>query len=153
MRLKMKKFGSYPLFVPLDQLDEIRLTYVIQVDKREVLRLYFKHIYGFCCFRFFQDNHPNAVKVNKFGSYPIFAPPGSGQSDMFLTYVIKVVKREVLRLYFKHICVLLLFLVFPGKLPLCSKVNKSNFPGKTRKQQKHTNMLKTYRVSHKKRYQ
>ena len=36
---------------------------------------------------------------------------------MFLTYAIKVDKREVLRLYFKHIHVLLLFLVFPGKLP------------------------------------
>ena len=40
---------------------------------------------------------------------------------MFLTYVIKVDTREVLRLYFKHIHVLLLFLVFPGKLPLCSE--------------------------------
>ena len=38
---------------------------------------------------------------------------------MFLTYVIKVDKREVPRLYFKHICVVLLFLDFPGKLPLC----------------------------------
>ena len=40
---------------------------------------------------------------------------------MFLTYVIKVDKREVLRLYFEHIHVLLLFLVFPGKLPLGSE--------------------------------
>ena len=40
---------------------------------------------------------------------------------MFLTYVIKVDEREVLRLYFKHIHVLLLFLVFPGKLPLYHK--------------------------------
>ena len=38
---------------------------------------------------------------------------------MFLTYVIEVDKREVLcRQYFKHIHVLLFFLVFPGKLPL-----------------------------------
>ena len=37
---------------------------------------------------------------------------------MFLTFVIKVDKREVLRLHFKHIHVLLLVLVFPGKLPL-----------------------------------
>ena len=36
---------------------------------------------------------------------------------MFLTYVIKVDKTEVLRLYLKHIHVLL-FLVFPGKFPL-----------------------------------
>ena len=36
---------------------------------------------------------------------------------MFLTYVIKIDKREVLRLYFEHIYVLLLFSVFPGKLP------------------------------------
>ena len=40
---------------------------------------------------------------------------------MFLTDVIKVDKREVLRLYFKHIYVLLLVSDFPGKLPLCSK--------------------------------
>ena len=40
---------------------------------------------------------------------------------MFLAYVIKVDKREVFRLYFKHIYVLLLFLVFPGKLPLYGK--------------------------------
>ena len=37
---------------------------------------------------------------------------------MFLTYIIKVDKREILMLSFKHIHVLLLFLVFPGKLPL-----------------------------------
>ena len=42
---------------------------------------------------------------------------------MFLTYVIKVDKREVPRLYFEHIQVLLLFLVFPGKLPYAVKVN------------------------------
>ena len=40
---------------------------------------------------------------------------------MFLTHVIKVDTREVLRLYYKHIHVPLLFLVFPGKLPLCSQ--------------------------------
>ena len=38
-----------------------------------------------------------------------------------VTYVIKVDKRKVLRLYFKHIHMLLLFLVFPGKLPLCGQ--------------------------------
>ena len=40
---------------------------------------------------------------------------------MFMTNVIKVDKREVLRLYFKHIHVLLWVLVFPGKLPLCDE--------------------------------
>ena len=40
---------------------------------------------------------------------------------MFLTYVIKVDKREVLMLYFEHIYVLLLFSVCLGKLPLCGK--------------------------------
>ena len=74
----------------------------------------------FCCFQFFQENYLYAVKVNNFGSYPSF-DPGTGQLKMFLTYVIKVDKREVLRLYFEHIHVLLLFLVFPGKLPLCSQ--------------------------------
>ena len=63
------------------------LTYVIKVDKREELRLNFQHIYvSFlmpqkfgsypldyilsilmccCCFRVFQENNPNAVKVKK----------------------------------------------------------------------------------------
>ena len=44
---------------------------------------------------------------------------------MFLTYVIKVYKREVLRLYFENIHVLLLVLVFTGKLPLC--IENNNF--------------------------
>ena len=63
------------------------------------------------------------VKVNNFGSYPSFDPPGSVQFDMLLTYVIKVDKREALSLYFMHIHMLLLYLVFPGKLPLAVKVN------------------------------
>ena len=37
---------------------------------------------------------------------------------MFLRYVIKVDKREVPRLNFEHIHMLLLFSVFPEKLPL-----------------------------------
>ena len=40
---------------------------------------------------------------------------------MFLTYVIKVDKREVIRLYFERVYVLLLFSVLQGKLPLCGK--------------------------------
>ena len=47
--------------------------------------------------------------------------PGSCQFEMFLTHVIKVDKREVLRLYYKHVHVPLLFLGFPGKLPLCNQ--------------------------------
>ena len=42
---------------------------------------------------------------------------------MFLTYVIKADKRELLSLYFKPICELLLFMAFPGKLPLFGKMN------------------------------
>ena len=44
---------------------------------------------------------------------------------MFLKYVMKVDKKEVHILYFKHIDVLLLFLVFPGKLPLCGPCSQS----------------------------
>ena len=51
------------------------LRYVIKVDKREVLRLYFKHIHVLLLFLvFFQENYPYAVKVNNFGSYPSFDP-------------------------------------------------------------------------------
>ena len=50
--------------------------------------------------------------MNNFGSYPLFDPLYKAQLHMFLTYAIKVDKREELRLYFKHIYVLLLFSVF-----------------------------------------
>ena len=42
---------------------------------------------------------------------------------MFLTCAIKVDEREVLRLYFKHIDVLLLFLFFQENYPYRVKVN------------------------------
>ena len=87
------------------------LTYVIKADKREVPRLYFKYIYVLLLFLVFPENYPYVVKVDNFGSYSI--PPPNQANLMFLTYVIKVDKREVLRLYFKHINVLLLFSVFP----------------------------------------
>ena len=70
----------------------------------------------FCCFKFFQENYLYAVKMNNFGLYPSFDPLDQANSRCFLRYVIKVDKREVLRLYFEHTDVLLLFLVFPGKL-------------------------------------
>ena len=63
------------------------------------------------CFWFFQENYSYVVKVNNFGSYSYFGP-GSGQFHMFLIYVIKVDKREEVRLNFEHIYVLLLFLFF-----------------------------------------
>ena len=52
------------------------LTFVIKPDIREILRLYYiLSIFScFCCFRFFQENYPYAVKVNNFGLYPIFDP-------------------------------------------------------------------------------
>ena len=80
--------------------------------------LYFEHIYVLLLFLVFPRKVHYAVKVNNFVSYSSFDPLESGQFKMFLTYVIKVDKREVLRLYFEHIYVLLLFLAFPGKLPL-----------------------------------
>ena len=82
------------------------LTYVIKVDKREVLGLYFKHIHMLLLFLVFPGKLPLSSK---------------SQFDMFLTYVIKVDKTEALRLYFKHIHVLLLFLGFSGKLPVCGQ--------------------------------
>ena len=53
------------------------LRYVIKVDKREVHRLYFKHIHVLLLFKFFQENYPYvvyAIKVKNFGSYPSFDP-------------------------------------------------------------------------------
>ena len=70
------------------------LTYLIKADKREVPRLYVKHIRVLFLFLVFQENY---------------------------LYVIKVDKKEVLRLYFKHIYVLWLVSDFPRKLPLCGK--------------------------------
>ena len=57
--------------------------YVIKVDKREVLRLYFEHIYVLLLFSLFLENYPYAVKVNNFGSYPIFDFLGQANSICF----------------------------------------------------------------------
>ena len=95
------------------------LTYVIKVDTREVPRLYYKHIHVLLLFLVFPGKLPLCSQSESFWVIFIIWPPRSGQFEMFsVTYVIRVDKREVLRLYFKHIHVLLLFLVFPGKLPL-----------------------------------
>ena len=60
------------------------LTYVIKVDKREVLRLYFKHIHVLLLFLvFFQENYPYAVKMNNFGSYLSFDLPDQANSRRF----------------------------------------------------------------------
>ena len=48
------------------------LRYVVKVHKREMLRLYFKHIHVLLLFLVFQGNYPYVVKVNNFGSYPSF---------------------------------------------------------------------------------
>ena len=107
-------------------LNLLFFRYLSKIDARTHLRLYFKHICVVlfnlhCCFSIFQENYLCAAKNNNFGSYPSFDPLDQANSRRFLTYVIKVDKREVLRLYFKHIHVILLFLVFSGKLPLCSE--------------------------------
>ena len=44
------------------------LTDVIKVDKREVLRLYFEHIYVLLLSSVFQKNYPYSVTVNDFGN-------------------------------------------------------------------------------------
>ena len=50
------------------------LTYVIKVDKREVPRLYFEHIYVLLLFSVFQENYHYAVEVNNFWLYAFFDP-------------------------------------------------------------------------------
>ena len=80
--------------------------------------LYFEHIYVLLLILVFPGKLSLCSQSESFWVISIIWPPGSDQLDMFLTYVIKVDEREVLKLYFEHIHVLLLFLVFPGKLPL-----------------------------------
>ena len=50
------------------------LKYVIKIDKRKVLRLYFEHFHVLLLFIVFQENYPYAVKVNNFGSYLLLYP-------------------------------------------------------------------------------
>ena len=97
------------------------LRYVIKVDKREVHRLYFKHIHVLLLFLVFPGKLPLCSQSEQFWVISIIQPPKSGPFKMFLRYVIKVDKKEVLMLYFKHIHVLLLLLVFPGKLSIHSQ--------------------------------
>ena len=92
-----------------------------KIDASTHLRLYFKHICVVFLFFDFPRKLPLRRRKEQIWVISIISSPGSGQFDMFLTYVIKVDKREVLGLYLKHIHVLLLFLVFLGKLPLCSQ--------------------------------
>ena len=113
---KENNFGSYPFFI--HSLNKANLTYVIKVDKREVLRLYFNHIHVLLLFLVFPGKLPLCSQSESFSVISIIWAPRSSQFEMFsVTYVIKVDKREVLRLSFEYIHVLLLFLVFPGKLP------------------------------------
>ena len=102
-------------------LNLLFFRYLSKIDAPAHLRLYFKHICVVLLFSDFPGKLPLCCKRERFWVISTFLPPGSGQFYMFLTYVIKVGKREVFRLYFKHICVVSLFIGFPGKLPLCRK--------------------------------
>ena len=118
----MNNFESYPSF---DHLDQANLRCFSHMSSKLIKQKYPGYILSifmcFCSFHFFQENYPYAVKMNNFGSYTLFDPLDQDNFKMFLTYVIKVDKIEVFRLYFEHSYVLLLFLAFPGKLPLCSQ--------------------------------
>ena len=50
------------------------LTYVIEVDKRKLVRLHFRHIRVLLLFLVFPENYPYSVKVYEFGSHPSFDP-------------------------------------------------------------------------------
>ena len=76
------------------------LTYVIKVDKREVPRLYFKHIHVLLLSLVFPGKLPLCSQSESFWVISIICPPRSGQFEMSLTYVIKVDKREVLKAIF-----------------------------------------------------
>ena len=97
------------------------LRYVMKVDKRELLRLFFEHIYMLLLCLIFPGKLPLCGQSEKFWAISIIWPPGSGSFKMFLRYVNKGDKRELLRLFFEHIYMLLLFPGFPGKLPLCDQ--------------------------------
>ena len=74
--------------------------YVIKVDKREALRLYFENIQMFLLFLVFPVKLPLCDQSEEFWVISIIYPPGSGPFNMFLRYVIQVDKREVPRLNF-----------------------------------------------------
>ena len=120
----MYKLDSYHFFDPppgSGQIDRFQANFisvvkgVIKVDKGEILRLYFEHIcMGLLCSVFFQENYPYAVKVNNLCSYHIL--------DQFYMFFIKIDKGEILRSIFNYL--ILLFLVFLGKLPLCGQIHR-----------------------------
>ena len=55
------------------------------------------------------------VKVNNFWSHHIFDPLDQASLICFGDISLKISEVEILRQYFKHICLLLLFIVSPGK--------------------------------------
>ena len=105
------------------------LTYVIKIDTREVPRLLNKHIHVLRLLLVFPGKLPLCSQSESLWVISIIWPPRSDQFEMFsVTYVIKVDKREVLRLSFEHIHVLLLFLVFSRKVTLTAyRVKVNNF--------------------------
>ena len=70
-----------------------------------------------CCFLFVQENYPQVVEVSKFGSYYIVDLPDQVNLIYFLTMSSKLIKEKYLGYILIIYCVLLLFSVFPGKLP------------------------------------
>ena len=50
------------------------LTSIIKIDREEYLDYNLSIFVCFSCFQFFQENHCYPVKVNNFGSCPLFDP-------------------------------------------------------------------------------
>ena len=101
-------------------LNLLFFRYFSEFDAQAKVRLYFKHIYVVLSFLDFPGKLLLCGKSEYFSLISRPCSPRSGQFDMFLTYIIKVDKREVLRLYFKHTRAFVVF-SFSRKITLCSQ--------------------------------
>ena len=115
-KLMKEKYLKY-IFCIFSFTRKISSTFIKESSKlikENTCPICWAYLCAFVTFCFFQENYLY-IWSEYFLVTIHFWPLGSGQFDMFWRYLIKVNEGEILRQYFKHICLLLLFIVFLGK--------------------------------------
>ena len=77
----------------------------------------------FCCFRFFQENYPYAVKVNNFVSYPLLDPLDQANFICFRHMSSKLIKEKYLGYILNIFMCCCCFQFFQENYPYAVKVN------------------------------
>ena len=123
--VKVKKFGSDTYFDPLDQVNLRCFSHMSSKLIKEKYSGYILSIFMcFCCFYFFQENYPHAVKVKKFGSHSYFDPLDQVNLRCFCHMSSELIKEKysgyILSIFMCFCC----FYFFQENYPYAVKVKK-----------------------------